>query len=83
MSITATIITADTITTLTEPVDHLMDAMFTAQQTFGQITWDNLGHDAAHGTYRDGNGTTTRITVVDTNATDTLLSTVAGWISGH
>ena len=47
----------------------------------------HVGHDAAHGTYRDGNGTTTSITVVasapagiakvDIYANDTLLASPA------
>lgn len=83
MSITAAIITTDTITSLTDPVDHLLDAMFTAQTQFGQITWDTLASDAAHGTYRDPSGNPTPITVVDTSATATLLATVTGWINGR
>ncbi len=83
MSITAAIITTDTITSLPAPVDHLLDAMSTAQTQFGQITWDTLASDAAHGTYRDSNGNPTAITVIDTRATTTLRATITGWISGR
>ncbi|MUL78821.1 hypothetical protein [Mycolicibacterium sp. CBMA 226] len=84
MSITAAIITNHTITSLTEPVDSLLDAMFTAQDNLGhQITWTDLGADAARGTYRGANGASTNVTVIDTNATDALTTAVAEWINGH
>jgi hypothetical protein len=40
MSITAAIITEHTITTNNEPIDCLLDAMLTAQNTLGQISWE-------------------------------------------
>ncbi len=83
MSITAAIITSDTITSLTEPVDSLLDAMFTAQHNLGQITWTDLDMDAARGTYRAANGASTNVTVIDTNATDALTTAITGWINGR
>jgi hypothetical protein len=79
MSITAAIITEHTITTTAEPIDCLIDAMITAQKTLGQITWDKITMEAAHGTYRDPAGATASVTVIDT-ADTALLAAVKDWM---
>jgi hypothetical protein len=79
MSITAAIITEHTITTNAEPIDCLLDAMITAQKTLGQITWDKITMEAAHGTYRDPAGATASVTVIDT-ADTALLAAVKDWM---
>jgi hypothetical protein len=79
MSITAAIITEHTITTTAEPIDCLIDAMITAQKTLGQITWDKITMETAHGTYRDPAGATASVTVIDT-ADTALLDAVKDWM---
>jgi hypothetical protein len=80
MSITAATVTTDTITTTAEPIDCLLDAMITAQNTLGQISWDTITTEAAHGTYRDPAGTTAQVTVIDTGSTG-LLGAVQDWMA--
>jgi hypothetical protein len=82
MSITAAIITEHTITTTAEPIDCLLDAMITAQKTFGQISWDAITMEAVHGTYRDPAGATAQVTVIDTAATG-LLGAVKDWMPAN
>jgi hypothetical protein len=72
MSIPAAIITEYTITTSNEPIDCLLDAMLTAQNSLCQISWDTITAEAAHGTYRDPAGTTAQVTVIDTGSTGLL-----------
>ena len=80
MTINAAIITTDAITTITEPGDCLLDAMFTAQDMLGQITWTALGEKASHGTYRNHTGDTVAVTVVDTSDTRELRRNVDNWL---
>jgi len=82
MSITAAIITKHTITTNNEPIGCLLDAMLTAQHTLGQISWDTITMEAAHGTYRDQADTTAQVTVIDTGSTG-LLGAVKDWMATH
>ena len=80
MTITAAIITSAAITTLTESADCLLDAMVTAQNILGQITWTELGEKASHGTYRTDNEDTATVSVVDTSATAELRGSVETWM---
>ena len=80
MSITTAIITNDCIATIDQPVDCLLDAMIEAQNRVGQITWDDIAAERAHGTYRNPAGATAPITVVDTSTTTDLLDTIRTWM---
>jgi hypothetical protein len=81
MSIHAATITKRAISSTVEPVDCLLDAMITAQQTLGQISWDDITPDSAHGTYRDrDSGTTEVVTVVDV-ASAALETLVKDWMA--
>ena len=79
MTITAAIITNHVISQ-TGPVDCLLDAMITAQKTLGQIIWDHITMDSAHGTYRDAAGQTTVVSVIDTSA-GVLQGAVKDWMA--
>ena len=80
MSINTAIIAHGTIVTTGEPVDCLLDTMVEAQRRVGQITWDTITTEAAHGTYTT-DGSKNPIVVVDTKAHTNLLATVEQWMS--
>ena len=80
MSITAATITEHAITTTAEPIDCLLDAMIAAQNTLGQIAWDTITMESAHGTYRDPAGASATVTVIDT-ASAGLLGAVKNWMA--
>lgn len=80
MSINTAIIAHGTIVTIGEAVDCLVDAMVEAQRRVGQITWDNITTEAAHGTYTT-DGATNPIVVVDTKAYTNLLAVIEQWMS--
>jgi hypothetical protein len=54
--------------------------MITAQKALGQITWDKITTETAHGTYRDPAGASASVTVIDT-ADTALLAAVKDWMS--
>jgi hypothetical protein len=80
MSINTAIIAHGTIVTTGETVDCLLDAMVEAQRRVGQITWDTITTEAAHGTYTN-DGEKNPIVVVDTNAHTDLLATIEQWMN--
>ncbi len=80
MSIHAATITKHTITSTAEPIDCLLDAMITAQKTLGQISWDDITLDSAHGTYRDTDtGVIETVTVIDVTSR-ALETAVKDWL---
>ena len=81
MSIHAATITKNTIATTAEPIDCLLDAMITAQQILGQITWEEITLDSAHGTYSDADtGTTETVAVIDVSS-HAIETAVKDWLA--
>jgi len=79
MTTTAAIITNHVISK-TEPIDGLLDAMITAQKTLGQISWDHITMESAHGTYLDTTGETAHVSVIDISA-GVLQGAVKDWMA--
>jgi hypothetical protein len=81
MSIHAATITKHTISSTAEPIDCLLDAMITAQNTLGQINWVDITLDSARGTYRDdGTGDIETVTVIDVSSR-ALETVVKDWLA--
>ena len=81
MTIHAATITKHAISSTTEPIDCLLDAMITAQKTLGQISWVDITMDSAHGTYRDTDtGATETVTVIDVSSR-ALETPVKDWLA--
>lgn len=83
MPIHAATITKGIISAPGGPSDNLVDAMIAAQKTLGQINWDNITADSAHGTYRDTTTDTAEgVTVIDT-ASAAIRTVIQDWIAAN